>query len=373
MSTNILPKCFTSVIEHRHFTDRHDRLMELIQLNSEKRLLVVTGPTGVGKSTLLAQIKASVTKLAAVEMAQDPEVIAFGGCSVKAHGQTAFSWKDTYIQNLRSLQHPFADSDSPRKKSTSQDVIFKKISPAAAHSISNDRYFRKVEKAIKHRRPKAILLDEAHHLLRVGSSQSLLNQLEHLKYMADETRTPHVLFGTYELIRLLDLDSAVVRRREAIHFCRYPFDPVDAENSLEPFAEVVAIFDRDLAEFTDVDLLNEVPYLYQGSIGCVGVLRQWLFEAYSEASSKRIKITKELLTKKALKAGDKRTMLNDIFAGEKYFADQLEGEDEYLRLLGFHEQASVNPPKLSRKPKPGRRKPHNDKTGPGALDPNSAL
>ncbi len=371
MNSKNLPKCFSSLVEHLHFNNCHSRLLELLQMDSAKPLIIVTGPTGIGKTTLLAQLKASATALAAPEMAENPEALAFGGCAVKAHGQTAFSWKDTYVQILRSLQHPFPDSRPPRSVPTTTDRLLKNISPETVHRYTNDRLFRMLQKTIEHRKPKAILLDEAQHLLRVGSSQSLLNQLEHLKYIADETHTPHILFGTYELIRLMDLSSALIRRREVVHFTRYVYDSEKPEDSLEPFAEAVSVFARDFAGVATIDLLDEVPYLYQGCVGCVGVLRQWLFNAYTSALASRSKITKGFLDRTALKAGDKKALLEDILEGEKYFAKQAAGEDEYLQRLGFTETESDSPKKPSGKKnnKPGQRKAHSDPVGIQALDP----
>lgn len=369
MSPTLVPSCFAKVVEHRYFNSCHSRLLELLQTDVAKPLIIVTGPSGVGKSTLLAQIKASVTALAAPAVVSNPETIAFGGCSVKAHGQTAFSWKDTYIQLLRSLNHPFPDGRPPRSDSPPADASMKTISSETAQRLTNERLFRMLQKTIEHRKPRAILFDEAQHLLRVGSSQSLLNQLEHLKYIADETRTPHILFGTYELIRFMDLSSAVVRRREVIHFPRYAYDPQNPESSLEPFAEAVSEFSRDLYSMSKVELLEEVPYLYQGCVGCIGVLRQWLFQAFIYASSRRTKITKDVLEETALVPGDKNLLLDEILEGEAYFAKRTVGEDDYFkRLFG---EVSPTDSKLESKTKTavGKRKSHNDKTGLGNLDP----
>jgi len=64
----------------------------------------------------------------------------------------------------------------------------------------------------RHRPQKSVKLKlKPLHLLRVGSPESLLYQLEHIKYIADETNTLHVLFGTYELTKLMDLSSAIIR------------------------------------------------------------------------------------------------------------------------------------------------------------------
>jgi hypothetical protein len=243
-------------------------------------------------------------------------------------------------------------------------------SPSAAR-FTNDRLFRILKRAIDHRRPKALIFDEAHHFLRLASSQSLVNQLEHLKYIADETKTLHVLFGTYELVKMMDLSSALIRRREVIHFPRYFFDPRAPAESLKAFAGVIAVFSKDLDAVCELELLKEVPYLYQGSVGCVGVLRDWLFRAYKRAErSKGQKITRRILDNTILAVSDRMALVEAALSGEAYFRDRSACESDYLTKLGFtlNGSSAPNTPKtVSRKRKPGTRNPHNDLIGTAHL------
>lgn len=376
-----IPPCFTITHRHQQFNSCLARLMELVRMKTSTRIVIVSGPTGVGKSTLIELLCDELVSLAAAEMAQDPEVIAFGRCAVKAPGPTAFSWKDPYLQMLQSLHHPFADyrlMTAGKSLPPADKPMLKTISRDTAHSYSNDRLFRILQRTITHRKPKAVIFDEAHHLLRVASSQSLINQLEHLKFIADETQTLHILFGTYELIKLMDLSSALIRRREVVHFPRYIFDPGDTQGSLEDFGKVVAFFAKDLADVCDFELLQEVPYLYQGSVGCVGVLRDWMFRSFTRAQeTKGRKISKPILEQTMLAASDRLALINDARDGETYFANRSLCEKDYLARLGFVETA---PPSLesvtaknenmARSRKPGVRKPHNDPVGPDHLNPN---
>ncbi|MBI2518165.1 MAG: ATP-binding protein [Opitutae bacterium] len=346
-------------------------------MKTSTKIVLVSGPTGAGKTTLREEFCRALETLAAGEIAIDPEIVPYGGCAVKAPGPTAFSWKDTYLQMLRSLHHPFADSRlmAPPPDAEKAQQILKPLSPEAAQRLSNDRLFRRLQRTIQHRRPKALIFDEAQHLLRVASSQSLVNQLEHIKYIADETQTLHVLFGTYELTSLMDLSSALIRRREVVHFPRYIYDANDPAGSLEGFAKVVAEFARDLQNACDFELLEEVPYLYQGSVGCVGVLRDWLFRAFTKSTgAPGRKITKGILEQTILASSDRLELIKDAKAGEKYFSSRSLCDEEYLKELGFLALEDSSPgatageaPKAS---KPFTRTPHNDQTGLGTLSPD---
>jgi ABC-type taurine transport system ATPase subunit len=369
-----LPACFTETIRHANFDACLHRLLQLVRMKTSTRIVIVTGPTGAGKTTLIDQLCTGIKAYAAPEMQADPEMVPVGVCSVKAPGPRAFSWKDTYFQVLKSLQHPFIEAPSfmhPRDSAVAEPVL-RFMSTEATYRLSNDRLFRVLQRTIQHRKPKALIFDEAHHLLRLASSQSLVNQLEHLKYIADETRTLHILFGTYELTRLMDLSSALIRRREVVHFSRYVYDRENEEASLTEFAKVVAVFARDLEAVSDVDLLTEeVPYLYKGCLGCVGVLRDWLCRAYTAAKeTKRGKITKAILEQTMLASSDLLELIKDAKGGEHYFRKRSLCEEEYLTELGF--RGYVDPEDCGAKPgsnpaRPFKRKPHNDAVGTDLL------
>src|SRR5207253_2450185 len=62
-----------------------------------------------------------------------------------------------------------------------------------------------VEQALRHRRPAAVLIDEAQHLAKVPSGRRLADQLDVIKSIASHTGTVHVLFGTYDLLAFRNL------------------------------------------------------------------------------------------------------------------------------------------------------------------------
>jgi hypothetical protein len=372
--------CFKETIRHEYFNQCISRLHELVRQKTSTGLVIVTGPTGAGKTTMRELFARELELLSEPEMAQNPELISYASCSVKAPGSTAFSWKDTYVQMLISLQHPFANSNLERRQKSHALAGIGDASPESIQRMPNDRLFRILQRTINHRKPKAIFLDEAHHLLRVGSGQSLINQLEHLKYIADETKTLHVLFGTYELIELMDLSSQLIRRREIVHFPRYAYSPANPLQSLESFATVIAVFAQDLDSISHINLLEEVPYLYQGSVGCVGVLRDWLFRAYSMAGNDPDgKISKRILEATKLSSGDLLALLKDAQGGEDYFSKRASKEQEYYSELGFGTAEdnsiteSTEPAKKTPSSKPFKRKPHNDPVGLDSLSPEPPI
>src|SRR5690348_15823495 len=100
-----------------------------------------------------------------------------------------------------------------------------------------------VEQAVRHRRPVAVMREEAQHLGTISSGRRPLDQLDVNKSIANRTRTVHVLFGTYDLLDLRNLDGQMSKRSIDVHLARYRAD-VPEERQI--FINIVETFEREL-------------------------------------------------------------------------------------------------------------------------------
>jgi hypothetical protein len=78
-----------------------------------------------------------------------------------------------------------------------------------------------VEQSLRHCQPCALLIDEAQHIAKVASARRLQDQVDGLKFLAQQSRTLMVLIGTYELQSLRNLSGQLSRRSRHLHFSRY--------------------------------------------------------------------------------------------------------------------------------------------------------
>ena len=137
-----------------------------------------------------------------------------------------------------------------------------------------------LEGALTHRRPAAFFVDEAQHLAKMKSGRKLQDQLDSIKSLASLTRTVHVLVGTYELLPFRNLSAQLSRRSIDIHFRRYQ---ATRSEDYAAFQNVAFTFQRHLPLEGESDLLKHIEYCYERSIGCVGVLKEWLMRALAFA------------------------------------------------------------------------------------------
>jgi hypothetical protein len=131
------------------------------------------------------------------------------------------------------------------------------------------------EQALRHRRPPVVFVDEAQHLGRVASGRRLSDQLDVMKAIANRTGTVHVLLGTYELLPFRNLSAQLSRRCLDLHFQRYR---ADSAADRQIFQSVLLTFQKQLP-FESDDLPAMWEFLYERSVGCVGILKEWLVRA----------------------------------------------------------------------------------------------
>ena len=136
-----------------------------------------------------------------------------------------------------------------------------------------------LEEAVARRGVRAVVIDAAQHLMHVAGGAKLLDQLDWLKSMSHTMGVDHVLVGTYDLLDFRNLSGQTARRGHDLHVPRYQFqqeaDQIAFQHALRGLLEHVPL-QMDLQA-----LMNHWYYFYERSIGCLGVLKDWLVRTLS--------------------------------------------------------------------------------------------
>jgi hypothetical protein len=209
----------------------------------------------------------------------------------------------------------------------------------------------------------------------MSSGRRLLDQLDVIKSIANCTGTPHVLVGTYDLLAFRNLSGQLCRRSIDVHFGRYRADR-PAEAAI--FANVLRSFAAQLPLAEPPDLVKDWEFLYERSIGCVGILKEWLVMALSSMFGRGgSRLERKDLEACALSINQCDKLLSECIEGETRLE---ESDDNRLRLrvrLGLNgcgapagrQNRSPAPQTVdtSRKAKrrPGQRRPKRDPIGRG--------
>jgi energy-coupling factor transporter ATP-binding protein EcfA2 len=300
----------------RAYTVAHPRLKEAdaalkraIQEPAGGSLIFVLGPTGVGKTTLRLRVEQYLKEAFLTEAKEDVGRIAVVAVEAVAPDSGNFSWKDYYQRVLRALDEPLL-----RHKINygNPDV------PSAGKAAGSELRYA-LEQALRFRRPAAMMIDEAQHLTKMASGRRLADQLDSLKSLASLTGCLHVLIGTYELLPCRNLSAQLSRRSIDIHFRRYQSSDV---NDVETFQRVLFSFQRQLPLAEEPQLWRDWEYCYARSIGCVGVLKDWLTRGLAAAlEAGATTLTREHLEQHSWSTDQCEKMAQEALEGEFALAE----------------------------------------------------
>jgi hypothetical protein len=224
---------------------------------------------------------------------------------------------------------------------------------------------------VRHRRPAAVIVDEAQHLARIASGRRLSDQLDVVKSVGSRTQTLQVLIGTYELLAFRNLSGQLSRRSVDVHFPRYR---AEDEHDIDIFQNVVFTFQSHVPGAENVDLSSIWDFLYERSVGCVGILRDWLMRAViTSLKNDRPKLTRRTLEQTALSVSQCEKIIAEAREGEMRLAETEQGRNRLRRLLNLEGPLSANrteqpgkpaaPPSPANTRTPGLRSPRRDPVG----------
>jgi hypothetical protein len=358
-------KSFT--IAHPLLREADAALKQAIQEPTGWSLIFVYGPTGVGKTTLRRRVEKHLKEAMMEALRQDPGMLPVVSLEAPAPDSHQFSWKDYYLRALVELEEPLID----RKLTHTAHTSFRGGSGRALSDprVPGIELRLALESTLIHRRPKAFFIDEAQHLAKMRSGRKLQDQLDSIKSLASITNTVHVLFGTYELLPFRNLSAQLSRRSIDIHFPRYR---AERSGDYTAFRSVVFTLQRHLPLPGESDLLPHVEYCYERSIGCVGLVKDWLTRALALAINQGADaVSFKMLQKTAWPLDQSERMAREAVDGESEMSEREETRDrlrQMLQLGATHSAtatARTNAPVPHAGPRVGQRRPVRDLVGVG--------
>jgi hypothetical protein len=354
-------------IAHPHLKVADAALKQAIQEPAGWSLIFVYGPTGVGKTTLRRHVEKHLTESMMPTLRQDPGIVPAVSIEAAAPDSSQFSWKDYYRRALLALNEPLIDRKlTSRVRNSFRDDCGKDLGDSR---VSGLELRMALEGTLIHRRPAAFFIDEAQHLAKIQSGRKLQDQLDSIKSLASLGSTVHVLIGTYELLPFRNLSAQLSRRSLDVHFPRYH---AERSEDFAAFRNAVFTLQRHLPLSGESDLLPHIEYCYERSIGCVGLVKDWLTRALALALNQGASaIGLDMLERTSWSLHQCERMAREAVDGESEVAEKTQKQDRLKQLLQMPAEASfaatplpsMNPPPQPRRPRVGQRKPVRDLVG----------
>lgn len=349
----------------RGFTVRHPKLdfafeevKRAASLATGPRVVIVTGPSGVGKSTLAKKLAAYLRDR------HDREIESDKGCIPVMTGNAispltgGFKWKDFYARLLRRHDGILAEQRFlvPLKSELFvDDPRFRSISQCTADTL---RW--QAEECMRQRKTRYLIIDEAHHMLMVKGAEALEHQFEAIKSLTLETDAIIVLCGTYRLLDIRDMSGQLVRRSRIVHFPRYDcLSKVDNTG----FSSTLLAFQNRLPLARVPNLVANEEYFYLKSASCIGNLKEWLNRSLEYCLETGEPFTRKVTDRTALTNAALRTLYEEAQAGEAKLVDVTDTDLADIAMRGIPTPDEPTPSSKKRGGRIGIRKPVRDPVG----------
>lgn len=257
------------VIDHREYTRALEEAYAHLALAGSDTVVMVVGPTRVGKSRIRRVVAERLSPQDSGTVSRYRHTI----CVESANAQGGlFSMKHFTLRALAEVSHPIYGHTEDMPDQLPQSLRLNR----------SETYLRlALEKAMIYRQTKWLLVDEAHHLLRVSSRSRAADILDSLKCLGNTTGAAIGMFGGYELLDAGLASAHLNGRMRIVHFPRYGRTPRDTHE----FDRVVDLLNRLVPLTKGFSLMRYRDALYEGTAGCIGLLIDWVKAALAQAAA----------------------------------------------------------------------------------------
>lgn len=326
-------------IPHRKWKNAFAEAFVLMTTVMPGEVICIYGPARAGKTALLKELGNVVCGVGHGQGDEQP-IVALELVNDDANAR--FTFRSLILQALEVLRHPLYSAY---------------VKDGWGNITNNTRIERAREKtlnralihALIQRRTRFFIIDEAQHIRYVSKETiAAVAVMDALKSMAKKANVVLIIAGTYPILEAINRSAHLEGRKYDVHLSRYR----QTEEDLAEFQWILAHYESII----DLDkslpnLMSCSELLYQGTFGCIGLVRAWLYHASVLAVARQQKVTLELIKETMKSPMQLYSIAREILEGESVLALPI--------CKALKSVVEVDPPRGTRKSKskPFQRSP----------------
>ena len=308
---NAVEKIKKTSIKHPKFLAAHDELYEVLNAAEAGEVVVLVGPSRVGKSRLQGLMKSRMAKEATDADAEIPLRPWVGLTATNDAVHAKFKTKPFICDALIVIQHPIYGA--PLKEG---DLG---IERAARFEKTSEPTLRQAfERGLQVNRTRFLSVDEAHHVGHAEGGAATASQiLDSWKCLAFKNQLVLVLVGAYPILNVMQLSTHMIGRELMVHFPRYR---IDDKADRASFAAILKTYDEVIKLAPEIgSLTTQLDFLMRVTLGCVGHLSNLLRRALATCKAQKAEaLTLKHLESAAHKVDQLHELLKEIQDGEHF-------------------------------------------------------
>jgi len=266
-------------ISHRNWKKAFAEAFVFMTTAMPGEVISIVGPTRAGKTELLRELGNVVCGVGHGQGDEQP-IVSIELVNDDAHAR--FTFRSFILQALEVVRHPLYSSY---------------VTDGWGNATNNSRIERAREKtlnralihALIQRKTRFLIIDEAQHIRYVSKeTMAAVGVMDALKAMAKVANVVLIVAGTYPILDAMNRSSHLEGRKYDIHLSRYRQTQEDMEEFQWILANYSSVMNLDKSL---PSLMNCTELLYQGTFGCIGLVRAWLYHASVLAATRQQKVS----------------------------------------------------------------------------------
>lgn len=291
-------------IPHRNWKQAFAEAFVLMTTAMPGEVISIVGPTRAGKTELLRQLGDAVCGVGHGQGDEQP-IVSIELVNDDAHAR--FTFRSFILQALEIVRHPFYSSCFA--DGWGDATVESRIERAREKTLN-----RALIRALIQRKTRFLIIDEAQHMRYVSKqTMAAVGVMDALKSMAKKANVVLVIAGTYPILEAINRSSHLEGRKYDIHLSRYH----QTEHDLAEFLWILTNYDAVLELDKSLpSLVDCAELLYQGTFGCIGLVRAWLYHASALAATRQKKVDLALIKETMKSPMQLYSIADEILTGE---------------------------------------------------------